>query len=84
MSACRQWFAQHDIAITFEHIVGVNENYFTANVTRAHVDGTLYIYEDEAGVMVGDSDWRMFERPDFASDSELIEAMVGEIERLFG
>jgi hypothetical protein len=63
--------ARRDVA--FERIEGRRETYYKATLGGASQAVEIFVYTDEAGFMVDGRDWRIFERPDFASEEDLLE-----------
>ena len=53
---------------------GKNERYLVAQFRSPTQKYEVYIYENEAGLMVG-NDWLICEQPDFVSADELIAAL---------
>jgi hypothetical protein len=68
----------------FKLIHGKKEDYWSAKLAKNDSTVDLYIYEDEAGCMIGEKEWSIFERPDFDSDDELIQAYVSHVMQLMG
>ena len=60
----------------FEKIVGKAETYFKATADGPHHALEVYVYEDEAGYMLDGKRWTIFEKPDYRSQKELMEAFL--------
>lgn len=58
---------------------GRKETYFIVQFPWGADTVELFIYVNEAGVMVNGKDWTIFEAPDFDSDDLLIEAYVEHV-----
>lgn len=68
----------HDIS---HDIGGERETYLVLPANLDSVTVRIYVYEDEAGYFL-DDDWRIWERPDYDSDDELIRAFLADLERV--
>lgn len=60
----------------FENIVGKTETYFKATAEGPNHALEVYVYQDEAGYMLDGKRWTIFEKPDYRSESELLEAFL--------
>jgi len=60
----------------FEKIVGKTETYFRATVEGPNHALEVYVYQDEAGYMLDGKRWTIFEKPDYRSENELLEAFL--------
>lgn len=58
--------------VPFQEITGQHENYYKADIGAEDHLVEIYVYVDECGYMVDANEWRIFERPDFATEQELI------------
>ena len=75
-------FRKFDLMIDFKKVVGKSENYFLAILVNKQTKLDFYIYEDEAGVMLNNKDWIIFEKPDYKTADDLIAAYVSKVEDL--
>lgn len=62
--------------IQFEMVRGRQEAYEYARVVQKDLLVELYVYSDEAGCKLNETDWTIFEKWDFTSDSDLIREFV--------
>lgn len=61
---------------------GKRETYFIVQL-MANADAVeLFVYVNEAGVMVNSKDWTVFEAPDFESSDLLIDAYQKHVAKL--
>jgi len=63
----------------FELVEGKKEDYWHSKPSREKPFIELYVYSDEAGYMLNDSEWTIFERPDFETEQELIDRFVASV-----
>jgi hypothetical protein len=61
---------------------GKRESYNIVQFVRGEDTVELFIYVNEAGIMVNANDWTIFEAPDFESEEELIEAYAQHLRTL--
>lgn len=66
---------------SFEKIVGKAEMYFKATADGLHHALEVYVYEDEAGYMLDGKRWTIFEKPDYRSGDELLQAFLKSLRR---
>lgn len=67
------------LPIEFELVNGKHEAYQYAKIVQKDLLIELYVYVDEAGCKLNDSDWKIFEKWDFLDDSELIQRFVAYV-----
>jgi hypothetical protein len=65
--------------LEFTHVHGKKEDYFTATAVRSGESFKIFVYKHEAGCMKNDTEWTIFERPDFATEEALIERFVAHV-----
>jgi hypothetical protein len=63
----------------FELVQGKKEDYWHSKPSQEKPFLELYVYTNEAGYMLNGSVWIIFERPDFATEQELIHRFVGAV-----
>lgn len=66
----------------FERILGETEDYWTAVVLAKGISIEVFVYNDEAGLMLPDDNWHPFERPDYRGDEDLIRALETDLRKL--
>jgi len=72
-----EWLRSRGSTATFEEIRGRRERYWkSAPIPLRNHRAEIFIYEDEAGVMVDGTHWMICERPDFDSEEALTEAFL--------
>ena len=78
LEECRNIFRQIPVLRygDFEKIVGKRETYFKATAEGPNHGLEVYVYEDEAGYMLDGKRWTIFEKPDYRSENELLEAFL--------
>lgn len=79
ISECMTFFQSIGLHAAFNKAAGREEEYYITSITADSTVVDVYIYVDEAGVMVNKTDWLSCERPDFDSDTELISALIHKI-----
>jgi hypothetical protein len=85
LEECREIFRQIPVLRygDFEKIVGKTGTYFKATAEGPGHALEVYVYQDEAGYMLDGKRWTIFEKPDYRSENELLEAFLkGLRERL--
>lgn len=63
----------------FELVQGKKEDYWHSKPSQEKPFIELYVYGNEAGYMLNGSEWIIFERPDFATEQELIRRFVAAV-----
>ena len=78
LKGCRDVFRQISVLRygDFEKIAGKTETYFKATAEGRDHALEIYVYQDEAGYMLDGKRWTIFERPDYGSGNELLEAFL--------
>jgi len=78
LGECRNIFRQIRVLRygDFEKIVGKTETYFKATAEGPNHALEVYVYQDEAGYMLDGKRWTIFEKPDYRSENELLEAFL--------
>lgn len=71
-------YFKDDISFTQE---GRDELYYHAKISLVDSVIDIYIYEDEAGYMLNNKDWKIFERPDYKSVDILIGEFLDQLEQ---
>lgn len=67
----------------FQEVVGRKETYLKAMVKGSQRVLEVYIYENEAGYMMVGGEWVIFEKQDYSSADELLQAfLAGLLEKL--
>lgn len=61
---------------------GKNETYVVLSFESRSREYEVYVYEDEIGYSEDDS-WKIWEVPDYDSESELFEAFMDDFQRSF-
>jgi hypothetical protein len=80
MERCKEVMQEGGFAhIEFQEVVGKSEAYYKADVQAGKKKVEIFVYDDEAGVMVDGHDWTPCERPDYDSDAELVEAFANKL-----
>jgi hypothetical protein len=84
INQCKVLFAQYPFLgeSNFEPIQGSKESYFKAEFSiqdRRLLE--VFIYEDEAGFMVGGKEWTICEKPDYSSPDHLISGFIEKINK---
>jgi len=65
-------------SVSFEEplrVHGKSEDYYVIKFFINENSIELFMYVNEAGIMVNENDWSIVESPDFDSDDELIDAL---------
>ncbi len=62
--------------LSFEPIEGTRETYYRAMFDRPSAALEIFVYTDEAGFMLDGRTWRVFERPDFPSEEDLLSQFL--------
>lgn len=65
--------------LEFTLVRGRKEEFLVAKASRAGQSLDVYIYDDEAGFMSGGTKWKIFERPDYVDDVQLIRSFVAAL-----
>lgn len=82
-SACKQRLDEADWEYTGPiQVDGNRETYFIVQLSQTEETIELFIYTDEAGVMIRGKEWTIFEAPDFDNENELIAAVAGHVDSL--
>jgi|SRR6266403_2109000 len=78
LDGCRNIFGQISALRygEFAKIVGKRETYFKTTAEGPSHALEVYVYQDEAGYMLDGKRWTIFEKPDYRSENELLEAFL--------
>jgi len=68
--------------LNFEQVVGRNELFYKASLNLNKNDIDIYIYSDEAGIMIDGNNWIIFERPDYSNDENLIKSFLEKMSEI--
>ena len=63
----------------FQEVVGKRETYLKATVKAPQHVLEVYLYEDEAGYLLEGGEWIIFEKPDYPSSAELLNAFLTKL-----
>lgn len=85
IAACQRFFQGLRLDLRFREELekrrlfnlGRREKFFVGKVALGPHAIEVFVYVDEAGFMVDDKRWYICERPDFDSDEQLIEELMG-------
>jgi hypothetical protein len=66
-------------SVEFKLVQGKHEAYQYAKVVQKDLLVELYVYTDEAGCMLDERDWKIFEKQDFFDDNKLIRQFVAYV-----
>jgi hypothetical protein len=69
--------------IQFVEIIGKSETYYKADINHNNQFLEIYVYNDEAGVMIDKENWTIFEKPDYDSPDELIKSFIEHLTKIF-
>jgi len=67
----------------FQEVVGKKETYLMSTVKAPQHILEIYIYEDETGYFLDGGEWRIFEKPDYPSSSDLVSAFLADLRNNF-
>ena len=77
-----QTLRQYKLEASFDVIIGASEDYLVGHVTLGGTESRIYIYGGEAGLARNKGHWRCFERYDYSSGHDLIDAFCRYLEQV--
>lgn len=74
--------AEYGLGEVHPQLRGNKEKYYLISLDLGKSKIELYVYEDEAGIMLEDNRWIIFEKPDYKSDDKLINDFIVKLKGL--
>ena len=72
ITKCCELLAKYFIESKTIFVQGKKESYYIINLLKFPQKFDIYIYYDEAGIMINDKDWSICEKPDYDDENSLI------------